>query len=98
MTGINGKNNKSKNVVVLFDSSVPIEQIKSIQKQDQITIISLDYKSYTLLEKYKIPSIPSDQFLTSDEMKQIQNSSYILSDWHTQKKIEHYLIYKIHFP
>ena len=79
MTGINGKKNKTKKSIVLFDKSIAIEEIKSILKDTNSSIISLDFESFELLQKNNIDQKIYDEFLTTDEMSNIQKLSYELS-------------------
>ena len=92
MTGKNGQNNKSENPIILFDSSVSIEQIKQLKNLD--TVISFDYGSTKLLEKQKIKSIPSEVVLNPQELNEIQKSAYLLSDWYTKNEIIEILSHK----
>tara|TARA_Y100001936_G_scaffold34250_1_gene32291 strand:- start:10149 stop:12014 length:1866 start_codon:yes stop_codon:yes gene_type:complete len=92
MTGKNGINNKLEYPIILFDSSVSIEQIKKLKDSD--TIISFDYTSTKLLEKQKIKSIPSEDVLSIQELKEIQTSAYLLSDWYTKNELTEILSHK----
>ena len=83
MTGINGKKNKTKKSIVLFDKSIAIEEIKSILKDTNSSIISLDFESFELLQKNNINQKTYDEFLTTNEMSYIQKKSYELSDWYS---------------
>ena len=83
MTGKNGINIKPEKLIVLFDSSASLDEIKSIFKSKRSVIISLNHPSFEILKKNNIPQISPDEFLTQDEMEIIQKSVYELSDWYS---------------
>ena len=93
MTGKNGINIKPEKLIVLFDSSASLDEIKSIFKSKRSVIISLNHPSFEILKKNNIPQISPDEFLTQDEMKIIQKSVYELSDWYSKKPLNDILMY-----
>ena len=93
MTGINGKNNKTKKNIVLFDKSISFEEINSIKNNKNTLIIATDFDSFTILKENKIEQILYDEFLTTDEMSKIQELSYELSDWYSKEQLSNYLLY-----
>ena len=93
MTGINGKKNKTEKSVVLFDKSIAVEEIKSILKDTNSSIISLDFESFELLQKNNINQKTYDEFLTTNEMSNIQKLSYELSDWYSNEQLANELMY-----
>ena len=72
MTGINGKNNKTKKNIVLFDKSISLEEINSIRNNKNSLISATDFESFTILKEKKIEQVPYDEFLTTNEMANIQ--------------------------
>ena len=46
MTGINGKNNKTKKNIVLFDKSISLEEINSIKNNNPHPIMIKMYAAY----------------------------------------------------
>ena len=93
MTGINGKKNKTEKSIVLFDKSIAVEEIKSILKDTNSSIISLDFESFELLQKNNIDQKTYDEFLTTDEMSNIQKLSYELSDWYSNEQLANEIMY-----
>ena len=93
MIGANGKNSSEK-LVIIYDFSVSIEQIRFIQKTNESIIIPLNFQCFQKLEENNIPCVPPDEFLTREEMKIIQESSYELSDWYLDEKLEKILEYE----
>ena len=93
MTGKNGINIKPEKLIVLFDSSASLDEIKSIFKSKRSVIISLNHPSFEILKKNNIPQISPDEFLTQDEMEIIQKSVYELSDWYSKKPLNDILMY-----
>lgn len=93
MIGQNGKNKMQKPYqVILFDSSITITDIENyVQKSHRI--ISLDYDSHKLLEKKSITHDISDNFLTSDEIWELQKESNRLSNWYDEDIIHNLIKY-----
>ena len=82
MTGINGKNNKTKKNIVLFDKSISLEEINSIRNNKNSLIIATDFESFTILKENKIEQVPYDEFLTTDELcfYFVESQEFILGD------------------
>ena len=86
MTGINGKKNKTKKSIVLFDKSIAIEEIKSILKDTNSSIISLDFESFELLQKNNINQKTYDEFLkicskfTNKEIFKVDENQNVIQD------------------
>ena len=93
MTGINGKNNNLEIMPILFDSSISIDKLKSMQNKYNVDIIPIDYSSYEILKKNNIPYIEFDSFLSINEKSSIQNLTYFLSDWYLHESISNILNY-----
>ena len=93
MTGINGKKNKTEKSIVLFDKSIAVKEVKSILKDTNSSIISLDFESFELLQKNNINQKTYDEFLTTNEMSNIQKLSYELSDWYSHEQLANELMY-----
>ena len=93
MTGINGKKNKTEKSIVLFDKSIAVKEVKSILKDTNSSIISLDFESFELLQKNNIDQKTYDEFLTTDEMSNIQKLSYELSDWYSNEQLANEIMY-----
>ena len=51
MTGINGKNNNLEIMPILFDSSISIDKLKTMQNKYNVDIIPIDYLSHEILKK-----------------------------------------------
>ena len=92
MTGINGKNNKTKKNIVLFDKSISLEEINSIRNNKNSLIIATDFESFTILKENKIEQVPYDEFLTTNEMSKIQELSYELSNCYSEEQLSNYLL------
>ena len=93
MTGINGKKNKTEKSIVLFDKSIAVKEVKSILKDTNSSIISLDFESFELLQKNNIDQKTYDEFLTTNEMSNIQKLSYELSDWYSNEQLANEIMY-----
>ena len=92
MTGINGKINISKNIII-FDESIKIDQPQSKINNNSF-LISSDYKSYEILKKNNISQVNFDDYLSSQDLKLIQKTAYELSDWFKDKKLSSDLLYE----
>ena len=65
MIGKNGINEKSEKSIIIFDSSIQLEKIRSMQETENSQIISMDYQSFRLLKDNNIPCISSDESQSS---------------------------------
>tara|TARA_B100001540_G_C15816913_1_gene648168 strand:+ start:13552 stop:15426 length:1875 start_codon:yes stop_codon:yes gene_type:complete len=94
MTGISGKNKNSEKIIVLFDSSIKIDEIKKIQSDyDDVQIIIIDSLSNKILKKNNITCVPFDDYISNDEKLNIQKTSYLLSDWYLEKSLANIMKY-----
>tara|TARA_Y100000741_G_scaffold242838_1_gene186119 strand:+ start:6509 stop:8380 length:1872 start_codon:yes stop_codon:yes gene_type:complete len=93
MTGINGKNNNLEIMPILFDSSISIDKLKTMQNKYNVDIIPIDYLSHEILKKNNISYIEFDSFLSINEKSSIQNLTYFLSDWYLHESISKILNY-----
>ena len=80
------QNTNMRNKIILLDSIYSIDDIKKelIEFKD-VRIITFDYNSHKNLLKNKIKHEISDDFLHEDDLKLIQNESFILANWHNGK-------------
>ncbi len=68
-------------IIVLFDSNSNIEELKKILHRKPL-IISFDYETHQILEKNNITHQISDDFVTRDDLVQIQNKCYDFVKWY----------------
>lgn len=73
------KNNDFLNSVMIFDSSITIENMNKFK--ENMKIYSLDYESHVLLKKNNIEHIISDEMISQNELLEIQNKSYYFTEW-----------------
>ena len=97
MTGENGiKINVSglqESVVLLFDSSSNVDEIKKFVEQDT-KIITFDYETHKILSKNKIDHEISDNYISDTDLQIIQNDSYNLSKWFLEPSISQLIEYE----
>ncbi len=96
MIGLNGKKlamKESDSILVLFDSSSNIEELKKILHKKPM-IFSFDYDSHEILQKNNISHEISDKVLSRDDLVTIQNHCYDLIKWFEEKKIEQLIEYE----
>lgn len=94
--GKNGNNinsGKVSNIIVLFDSSSKLEDLNQVIDENP-TIISFDYESHVLLEKNKIMHEISDNFVSRDDLVDIQNNCYEYVKWFENDKFKKLLDYE----
>ena len=84
---------ESDSILVLFDSSSNIEELKKILHKKPI-IFSFDYESHKILLKNDISHEISDKVLSRDDLVNIQNHSYDLIKWFEEKKIAQLIEYE----
>ena len=68
-------------IIVLFDSHSNIEELKKILHVNPL-IISFDYETHQILEKNNIKHKISDDFVTRDDLVQVQNKCYDFVKWY----------------
>ena len=97
MTGENGKKTSGsdlqESLVLLFDSSSTIDQIKKFVEQ-KIKIITFDYESHKMLSKNNIDHEISDNYISDTDLQIIQNDSYNLSKWFLEPSISKLIEYE----
>lgn len=97
MIGENGKKicefDLYPSLIILFDSSSNIDDIKKFNDKDKI-IITFDYESHNLLSKNGIPHEISDNYIDDVNRQTIQKNSYKLSKWFLEPTIRKYIEYE----
>src|SRR5574337_736049 len=101
MTGKSGKESKystydshnAEEYVLLLESKPKIEMIKEIVRTKKPVIITFDYETHKLLLENKIEHQISDEYITEDDLRSIQESSFLFAKWYEQKPINHLLKY-----
>ena len=68
--------------IILLDSYSEIEKIQHKIKEQNVLIITFDYKSHKTLLKNNIVHEISDNFVSEDDLKIIQKNSYSLAKWY----------------
>lgn len=85
---------KSNSIVVLFDSTSSLEELKNFLKQNKPkTIITFDYDSHKLLLKNGIKHEISDSYLNERDIKLIDEKSHDFSKWGINPKLKMLLDY-----
>jgi len=59
-----------------------IDQIKSIIKENEIEIYSLNFSVHSVLNENKIPHVMSEELLAEDDLNKIFDKTVELYDWH----------------
>jgi hypothetical protein len=96
MTGKNGNKTKfsqSSNFVLLVDSSLVISEIKKVFDDNSAIVISFDYESHKKLEQKQIPHMRSEEFISEDDINEIQRNAYRLIYWYDEDKIKNFIEY-----
>ena len=80
--------------ILLMDSTSNFDKIKNIfDKENDISIISFDYKSHKKLENKNIPHQLSDDYITDSQCKLVQECAYKFSYWYLEKHFSNFLEY-----
>ena len=80
--------------ILLVDSTSNFDKIKNIfDKENDISIISFDYKSHKKLENENIPHQLSDEYITDSQCKLLQEYVYKFSYWYLEKHFSNFLEY-----
>ena len=81
--------------IILVDSTSNFENIKnSFKKENNLSIISFDYKSHKKLENENIPHQISDDYITDLQCKTIQDYVYKFTYWYFEKDFSKFLEYR----
>ena len=59
-----------------------IDQIKSLIKENEIEIYSLNFSVHSILNENKIPHVMSEELLTEDDLNKIFDKTAALYGWH----------------
>jgi len=96
MTGKNGNDLSDENetIFLFLDSSLRYEDCKNYLKQKSVKIITFDYESHHTLHEKNIPHIISDDFLTLEDMDEIQSKSYDFARWHKDDRFQKSMTYE----
>ena len=79
---------------ILVDSYSNFDNLKKIiLGKNDIQIFTFDYESHKKLNEEKIPHLISDNFVSDDEYKKIQNYVYRFSYWYSDKELQEFLNY-----
>ena len=84
----------TKEVIVIFENSANLDELLELKKNQNTTIISMNFSAHKILEDANIQHIISDTFLTDSERANLQSQAYQLSDWYKNSKISNSLIYQ----
>ena len=81
--------------IILVDSTSNFENIKNFfKKENNLSIISFDYKSHKKLENQNIPHQISDDYITDSQCKTIQDYVYKFTYWYFEKDFLKFLEYR----
>ena len=84
-------NNPNKQII-FFDSSMKIDDLKNFSLQN-FTLFSFDYESHQILSQNNIPHKISDDYITQNDLRNIEISSMKLSNWYQELQISKFLQY-----
>jgi len=81
--------------IILVDSTSNFENTKNFfKKENNLSIISFDYKSHKKLENGNIPHQISDDYITDLQCKTIQDYVYKFTYWYFEKDFSKFLEYR----
>ncbi len=81
--------------IILIDSTSNFENTKNFfKKENNLSIISFDYKSHKKLENENIPHQISDDYITDLQCKTIQDYVYKFTYWYFEKDFSKFLEYR----
>ena len=86
-------NNNSK-FVILFDSLSDFNDLDEMNSKNTSKIISFDYETHKILKDKKINHEISDRYLSKKELKTIQKTAYLVSEWFNEEEISKYISYQ----
>ena len=79
---------------ILLESNFNLKKIIKKISSSNIEIITFDYKSHKILENEKISHRISENYLSENDIEDIKNKSYSLTNWFQNEKISKLLTYE----
>jgi len=83
----------NSDIIILFDNTSNLSDLKKNIQNKKCKIISLDYQSHKILMENKIKHEISDNYLKEKESSSIQKKCYMLTQWFSQPDIAKLLKY-----
>ena len=84
--------NNQNQQIIFFDSSMKIDDLKNFSLEN-VTLFSFDYESHQILSQNNIPHKISDDYITQNDLKNIEINSRKLSKWYKELEISKFLQY-----
>ena len=78
--------------IFLLDSSIQLDELRLLKKTSKI--ITFDYDIHKLLLKNNIPHEISDEYLSKQDLCDIQNKSYDFIKWYNNPTISNFIEYE----
>ena len=85
--------NNNFNLVVLFDSPSDFDDLDETISKNKSKIISFDYDTHKILKDKKINHEISDNYLSKKDLRNIQKTAYLVSEWFNSDAISKYIYY-----
>ena len=85
--------NNNSEFVILFDSISDLDDLVEMSSKNISTIISFDYDTHKILKDKKINHEISDNYLTKKDLRIIQKTAYLVSEWFNSDIISKYIYY-----
>ena len=79
---------------ILLESNFNLKKIIKKISSSNIEIITFDYKSHKILKNEKISHRISENYLSENDIEDIKNKSYSLTNWFQNEKISKLLTYE----
>ena len=79
---------------ILLESNFNLKKIIKKISSSNIEIVTFDYKSHKILENEKISHRISENYLSENDIEDIKNESYSLTNWFQNEKISKLLTYE----
>jgi len=85
--------NNNSEFVILFDSISDLDDLVEMSSKNISTIISFDYDTHKILKDKKINHEISDNYLSKKDLRNIQKTAYLISEWFNSDIISKYINY-----
>ena len=79
---------------IFLESNFNLKKIIKKISSSNIEIVTFDYKSHKILENEKISHRISENYLSENDIEDIKNKSYSLTNWFQNEKISNLLTYE----
>ena len=85
--------NNNSQLLVLFDNPSDFDDLYEMISKNKPKVVSFDYDTHRILKDKKINHEISDNYLSKKDLRNIQKTAYLVSEWFNADKISKHIYY-----